>query len=165
MSTLTPIALALITLTILTGCVSATSPERPRYTGLDKINNAKRTQLIGEWSATELNPIANTESQTTFVEYRNDGTVSGTVPASKDSPSSLNELELSLSGNWTLEADVVIHRNMMVQSTDDSELGLLLNRAFENQAGMSSRANIYEISDNRIVMVGDDGKAVEYTRQ
>lgn len=156
---------ALASLITVTGCVSITPPSRPEYTGTDNIDQVQASQLIGRWSATELNPLPNTNPQTTFIDYNSDGTVSGIVPSSTDAPASIDNLELRLSGNWALQADVVEHRNIVIHSTDDSELGLLLNQVLQSQASISSRANIYEVSAERIVMVGEDGKAVEYLRQ
>ena len=151
--------------TILSACASLTPPARPGYSGADTINIAQATQLVGTWAVNDLNPYPNTEPQSTTIEYRDDGTVVGTLIPQGESSDALGNLQFELTGEWTLEGDTVIHQNVTMNSTSDSALGGLIGRVVNNQRGISGQANIYELSTNRIVMVGNDGTAMEYIRQ
>ncbi|MFK7857978.1 MAG: hypothetical protein AB8B64_04130 [Granulosicoccus sp.] len=158
------IALLLSTL-LLAGCSSLKAPVRPDYAGADSVNTANPAQLVGKWSVSDLNPYPNSEPQTTSIEYREDGTVTGIIIPKGEGMAALGNLEFELTGNWTLENDVVSHQNMKMNSTNDNALGGLVSKIVNSRPAISGQANIYELSDNRIVMVGTDGAAMEYVRQ
>ncbi len=160
----TPIALVGATI-ILASCASLTPPTRPDYTGSDDVQSAQTQQLVGKWAVSELNPLPQTEPQTTLIEYRSDGTVTGLITPSGEGLEALGNLQFELSGNWTLEADVVTHQNITMSSTRDDTLGSMISNMVNNQKGIAGQANIYELSADRIVMVGSDGAAMEYVRQ
>lgn len=164
--TLAPSLAALIAATIVvSGCASLKPPERPSYTGTDNIQTAKNDQLVGKWTVSELNPLPGTPAQTTVIEYRPDGTVTGLVSSSSEETAALGSLEFQLEGSWVLEADTVSHQNITMNSTRDDALGSMVSKLINRQKGISGQANIFELSDNRIVMVGSDGAAMEYIRQ
>ncbi len=149
----------------LGSCASFSPPERPSYTGPDTISQVAPAQLVGQWTVTELNPVPNTESQSTTIEYREDGTVLGTIAPTTQSTDALGNLSFQLSGQWTVEGDRVRHSQMEVNSTSDSAVGAMVSRLLNNTKGISGQADIYELSENRMVMVGTDGAAMEYIRQ
>lgn len=158
-------AVIILSATILSACASLTPLERPGYTGADTIDTAQATQLIGSWVVTDLNPLPNSEPQSTTIEYRDDGTVLGTLTPQGESADALGNIQFELTGEWVLNGDTVVHQNITMSSTSDSAMGDLLSRMVNNQKGIAGQANIYELSNDRIVMVGTDGAAMEYIRQ
>ena len=159
-----PIIALLLSATTITGCASLSSPNRPAYTGADNITSAQPEQLVGIWRVTRLNPVSGTEPQPTIIEYRGDGTVVGSTTIDGEGFGATGPLEFVLSGQWTLDADVVIHQNITMSSKDDSPIGSIISNTINNQKDISGKANIYELSANRIVMLGSDGDAKEYIR-
>ena len=158
------IIVLLISATMISSCASLSSPTRPGYTGADNISSAQPEQLIGIWRVNELNPISGSEPQPTIIEYRDDGTVVGNTTFDGEEFGASGPLEFILTGQWTLDADIVIHENIIMSSKDDSPIGSIISNVVNNQKGTSGKANIYELSANRIVMLGSDGDAKEYIR-
>lgn len=151
--------------TTLSACASLTPLKRPGYTGADTVDTAQATQLIGSWAVTDLNPFPDSEPQSTTIEYRVDGTVLGTLTPQGESADALGNIQFELNGEWLLNGDTVVHQNITMSSTSNSALGDLLSKIVNNQKGIAGQANIYELSTDRIVMVGTDGAAMEYIRQ
>ena len=157
--------ITILSAAILSSCASLTTPERPAYRGADLITRAQSTQLLGKWTVNELNPHPRSEPQNTTIEYREDGTIVGTLTPQGESAQALGNLQFAIAGEWTLDDDNVVHQNVTMSSTSDSTMGDLISSMINNQKGISGRANIYELGPNRMVMVGTDGAAMEYIRQ
>ncbi|MFK7997792.1 MAG: hypothetical protein AB8B87_26940 [Granulosicoccus sp.] len=159
----------LLLATLLAGCSTLKAPARIDYTGRDNVSIARTDQLIGTWSVSSLNPYPGVESQSTTIEYRENGTVRGIVipqeTSDEASQGTIGDIAFELTGNWELEEDVVIHRNITMKSTNDSAIGKLLSDIINSRPAIAGQANIYELSPDRIVMVGSDGNAMEYLRQ
>jgi len=157
--------ITILSAAILSSCASLPPAERPAYLGADLITHAQSTQLLGKWTVNELNPHPNSEPQSTTIEYRKDGTVVGTLKPQGESAQAFGNMQFELTGEWILNEDTVVHQNVNMSSTSDSTMGDLISSMINNQKGVSGQANIYELSPNRIVMVGNDGAAMEYIRQ
>lgn len=149
----------------LSACVSLTPPSRPAYTGADVVSNAEASQLVGNWRVTELNPYPDAEPQNTVIEYRADGTVRGEVTPGGESAAALGDTRFELLGTWTLDGDTVVHKDMKMNTIGGNRMASMMASMINSQQNISGSANIYELSANRIVMVGDDGNATEYVRQ
>jgi len=150
------------------GCASLAPPERPAYTGPDNISSAQSEQLVGVWLVTDLNPYPNSEQQSTVIEYRSDGSVSGLMELKGEQYESLaafGDMQFEMSGQWTLEGDTVTHKDIKMKSTKEGGLSTMMANMVNSQEGISGKANIYELSADRIVMMGSDGAAMEYIRQ
>ena len=159
------ISVFLLTAITLTSCASLSPPGRPGYAGIDNISSAQPGQLIGTWRVTDLNPIAGTEPNQTIIEYRADGSVIGNLRIDGEEFEAIGPIEFELTGQWTLNADTVIHENITMNSKSESEFGSLISNVINQQKGISGQANIYELSPDRIVMLSSDGAAKEYIRQ
>ncbi|MBX2881926.1 MAG: hypothetical protein KTR32_18405 [Granulosicoccus sp.] len=150
----------------LLGCASSTIRERTLYLGKDEIDKANPSQLVGVWVVRELNPLSDTSAQTTVVEYRANGTVKSTSTPTVETTDQAGIFAFELHGNWELQGDIISHSNIKMRVLSDdpvaTKLGNYLNNRSENVGGT---ANIYELDSRRMVMVGDDGTAMEYTRQ
>ena len=157
----------LATAIALTSCASLTPPERPAYTGVDSVSTATQSQLVGVWTVNNLNPYPDSEPQRTTIEYKADGSVLGQVIPEGESAKALGNMTFEMTGNWRLDGDVISHENMEMNiiTEDDNKLMNVLGNLFGKKNGLSGQANIYELSANRIVMVGADGGAMEYVRQ
>ena len=151
---------------VVTSCASLTPPVRPDYNGRDSVDNANPGQLIGKWVVTDLNPYPDAQPQSTIIEYLADGTVVGLIEPQGDSASALGNMKFQMSGNWQLNGDMMSHSNIEMSSSSDNQMGALISKLVNNSSkGIAGEANIYELSANRIVMVGTDGSAMEYVRQ
>jgi len=151
----------------LTSCAALSPSERPAYTGADSVSTAKTSQLVGVWKVTNLNPYPESEPQRTTIEYRADGSVLGTIVPEGESASAMGNMRFEMTGNWRLDGDMITHENMEMNviTDDDNKMMNVLGKMFGKKNGLSGQANIYELSANRIVMVGADGGAMEYVRQ
>ena len=149
----------------LSACVSLTPPSRPDYTGADSVNSAEASQLLGSWRVSELNPYPDVEPQNTVIEYRADGTVRGEVTPTGESAAVLGDTRFEFLGTWTLDGDTVVHKDVKMNTIGDNRMASMMANMINRQQNISGSANIYELSANRIVMVGDDGNAMEYVRQ
>jgi len=155
----------LLSVTMLASCTSFKAPVRPDYRGVDNVNTVDPTQLVGTWISTELNPYPGTKANSTPIEYRSDGTVKGTMTLEEEGMQALDDMKFELNGNWFLAMGVVYHQNITVKSLSDSALGTSISDLINRRPAISGQANIYEISDSRMVMVSSDGTAMEYVRQ
>ncbi|NND92085.1 MAG: hypothetical protein HKN42_14595 [Granulosicoccus sp.] len=159
---------AVVSLTIaasLAGCASMTPPVRPAYTGTDTVNSASKSQLVGIWTVTDLNPYPESGPQSTTIEYREDGTVHGMIIPQGESAEVMGNMRFELDGQWTLTGDTVSHQDIQMNSAGDNPMASLIGKMVNSRPGISGQANIYELSANRMVMVGSDGAAMEYVRQ
>ena len=151
---------------IVASCAALTPPVRPDYTGSDSVYKAEPAQFIGKWVVTDLNPYPDTPPQNTIIEYLADGTVVGLIEPQGESTDGLGNMKFQMSGNWQLNGDRMSHSNIEMSSSVDNQMGALISKLVNNSSkGIASQANVYEISANRIVMVGTDGAAMEYVRQ
>lgn len=148
-----------------TSCVSLKPPARPAYTGADTVNTATASQLLGAWAVRSLNPFPNEEPQETTIEYKEGGTVIGTLIPQGESVAVLGDIQFELTGNWILEGDQVIHSDIQMNANSENPMAAILSNAINNSEGIAGEGNIYELSANRMVIVGTDGSAMEYRRQ
>lgn len=150
---------------LVTGCSSLKAPVRPDYTGANNVITAEASQLIGTWVVTDLNPYPGSETQTTTIEYRDDGTVIGTMNPRGEGMEALGEMEFKLFGNWVLDGDIVTHQNVTINVNSDNAMAGIISQVMNSRPAVANTANIYELSDSRMVMVGSDGNAMEYLRK
>jgi len=151
-----------------TGCATLAPPERPAYTGTDNISSAEANQLVGVWRVKALNPYPDAPSQTTIIEYHADGRVGGKIQMNNDDPNRTDpfaDMQFDIQGQWVLNIDTITHKDIQMISTTDNAMSAMIANIINQQRGISGQANIYELSSDRIVMVGNDGTAMEYSRQ
>ncbi|MBX2885849.1 MAG: hypothetical protein KTR32_38185 [Granulosicoccus sp.] len=160
-STLVTLSLLLLTISLVS-CASA-PPKRTPYSGPDKVGAVDPAALVGTWSGRSLNPIEGEQFESAIYTYGEDGSASADIKTSGDNGF---PMELRVVGRWSAEGEFY---NLV---TDDVEfisevpaLVKILAKAITNSFKKSSGpANPYEVSANRIVMVGSTGQAVELTR-
>lgn len=151
---------------IVTSCASLTPPVRPDYNGRDLVDQASPAQFVGKWAVNDLNPYPDAPPQNTVMEYLADGTVIGLIEPQGDSADALGNMKLKMSANWQIDGDLMSHSNIEISSSSNSQIvSLIGNLVNKSSKGIAGKANIYELSANRIVMVSTDGTAIEYIRQ
>ena len=163
----TAAAAALGAATLLAGC-SLTPPERPAYTGTDRVGtDVDPASLVGAWRVTPLNPYPDEEPQDTIIEYRADGTLSGVLePRGEESIAAFGAgTSFTMSGDWTLVDGTVSHSDVRMESSSDNPLARLTS-GFINGTSLDidGTADILELEPDRIVMLGTDGAAMRYDR-
>jgi len=159
------IGLSLAVLFLATSCASLKPPVRPDYTGADSVDAANVSQLVGAWSVSSLNPYPEEQPQQTIIEYKQDGTVTGMIEPQGESSEVLGNMRFELTGDWTLIGDQVKHSNIEMNTSSDNAMGAMVSKLINNSKGIAGEGNIYEISANRMVIVGTDGSAMEYIRR
>lgn len=147
----------------LSSCISVSTPTRPAYDGIDSVSSALASQFVGAWRVTDINPSPNATPQETIIEYKSNGKVVGQVKT--NASQAAQNLTYQLTGNWTLEGDTITHSNIRMTSKSDDRVAQLLSAMINSSnQQLGGQANVYQLSDNRIVMVGTDGAAMEYVR-
>ena len=167
-------ALLLILAVLVASCSTLQSQDRPVYTIKDNVGHVvghvEPEQLVGTWIATELNPVAGNEPQSTTIEYHDNGVVTSIIELQMDSRTQPDDIAFELSGQWRVDRNVITHYDMQLKSLDDSDIGLMLSQLvneqtqLSEQSGISGEATIAEVSANRMIMLGTDGVAMEYKR-
>ena len=163
-------AMSLVIAIAGTGCASVQSPSRPAYTTVDTVSEVTPAQLVGTWTATELNPIAGSEPESTVIKYSDDGLVSSTITLQLGTATQPDDIAFELNGQWRINGDTVTHYDMQISSIDDSEAGSILSQLINDQTkhseqgGLLGEATVVEASVDRLVMIGTDGVAMEYVR-
>ncbi|MEE9320767.1 MAG: hypothetical protein V3U76_10010 [Granulosicoccus sp.] len=151
---------------LASSCASTKPPVRPDYTGNDQVSAVSAGQLFGKWLVTSLNPYPGEGDQQTVIEYHSNGTVSGQITLQSEAAAALGSTSLTMSGDWSVDGDIVSHANISMEESSGSAMGALLSKMINSSSrNVAGSANIYELSDNRIVMVGSDGAAMQYIRQ
>ena len=153
------------TLLLASGCAAFAPPERPRWEGVDQVGEVAAERLVGRWRVTPLNPYPDQEPQDTVIEYRADGRVLGEIEPGGESAAMLGDTRFLMSGRWALESGVVRHSEIEMQAESDNPLARLMSDMINGmQRDLGGEADIQEISDRRIVMLGSDGAAMRYDR-
>lgn len=156
----------IVTAIVVSGCSSLKPPVRPDYTGTDQVTMAKPAQLLGTWTVIDLNPYPESDPQSVTIEYKQDGSVHGLIIPQGESAAALGYMKFNLTGFWQLDGDTINHTKLEMESAgDNNQLGSFISKMVSKHQSVSGQANIFEISESRIVMVGRDGNAMEYTRQ
>lgn len=163
----TILAISLTLSSILaSSCASTKPPPRPDYTGNDQVSAISADQLVGTWLVTPLNPYPGEGDQETVIEYLGNGTVSGQITPQGEGAAALGSTSFTMSGDWSVNGDTVSHANISMEENSGSTMGALLSQIINSSThNVAGSANVYELSDNRIVMVGSDGAAMQYVRQ
>ena len=151
----------------VSACVALTPPDRPVYTGPDVVSSIDASQLVGSWVTRELNPFPGEDvQQESTIEYRDDGSLRGLLIPKTEGATVLGEMKFEITGNWQVDGDTLIHTNIEVNSTSDNAMGAMISQMMNSSArNIAGTANVYEATADRIVMVGEDGAAIEYRRQ
>lgn len=154
---------------ILNSCATNNAPVRAHYVGPDYISSADARCLIGRWLTQELNPIENQPPQETLIEYRSDGTVTGTVSlalADETQAPGADAFHVLITGTWSLQKDLITHSDIKMESLNDDAVSMLLSEVINNSSHeLGGAANIYELSASQMITVGADGVAIQYFRQ
>lgn len=156
--------LCIACLCLLSACASVNNKNHIRVS--DTVGQIDDRLLVGKWKVRELNPGSDAQAPETIIEYHDNGSLTGFITIS-DTSSASGNLSFDVQGNWYTEGELLKHADMHIQSTSQSQLGQLMSNLM-NQSGnnLGGMANVYDISANRIIMVGtrDDDSAMVYTR-
>ena len=158
---------ALLALLVSGGCATfAPAPERPPYGGTDQVGEVSPGSLVGTWRVTPLNPFPEQRAQETVIEYRADGSVTGRVDPDERSLALMGEdARFEITGRWSVEGGLVTHDGMEVDVVSGNALANVVGGIVGGaMSDVASRADVYELGTDRVVMVGDDGAAMRYER-
>ena len=149
------------------GACAGSVPERPAYDAPDRVGDVDPARLVGVWNVTPLNPYPEQPEQSTVIEYRSDGTVVGEIdPGDVDPTAALGgDLRFEMTGNWAVADGSVAHSDVKMEALSDNALARFVSGLINNaRRDLGGSADIRELDDDRIVMLGDDGAAMRYDR-
>ena len=105
---------------VLASCASLTPPVRPACAGADMVDTAQASQLVGNWTVTNLNPYPDSGTQAITIRYLADGTLQGEIMHQGEAAAALGNMQFMLTGEWQLYADTLTHRNAELNTSGPS---------------------------------------------
>jgi len=187
------VSAGLISALLLTasGC-GTTPPKRNAYPGSDLVTSVNKNALVGTWQATILNPLEFETDISTVITLNADSTfLSKTdVPPKYDGDPGVS---MESSGRWQVADGTLMYSDVKIEKSeikkpddvgDDPQSQALWEQAtgglmqfaanattsyLNNQNAEDNAVNIFELSQQRIVLVGVNPQgsnpvAMEYTR-
>ena len=164
MQTITRIFTVSLAIIFISGCATMSQPKRTVYTGADNVGTVTPEMLIGNWNVKLLNPIEGETVSGVKANYGADGTVVMNVtPQSSASP--MGTIALEMVGAWSIEGDnVAVQLKSMKETSGNKMASMIVGMMGNMKEKMGGKANIYEASSDRVVLVSDEGQAQELTR-
>lgn len=145
----------------LAGCASSAPPPPPPYSGPDNVGAVNKNMIIGQWSGRLLNPVQGQPNNGFTAAFNADGS---TVYDVTDTQSGMG-LKLQMVGTWSIQGDQITTQLDSVREVSGNALGGLMAKMMSGMRDrMGGSANVYEASANRLVLVGKEGQAQEFTR-
>jgi hypothetical protein len=158
-------AVVLLVLSLLISACSSmmSKPTREAYAGPDNITTVEKAMLVGLWNGRSLNPIEGESAQFT-VNYLANGQVVTLLDNAAQS-SALGNMKFEVSGTWQVQGEQLVQQAGSVREVSGSKMGGLMAGLMNGmKKEMSGTANVYEATEQRVVLVSDDGQALELTR-
>ncbi len=164
MQTLSRVFTVSLAIIFISGCASMSQPKRTAYAGTDNVGTATPEMLIGNWSVKLLNPIEGENTLDVKTSYNSDGSVIMTA-LTQQSANPMGTIALELTGAWSIEGDsVAVQLKSMKETSGNKMASMIVGMMGNMKEKMGGKANIYEASADRVVLVSDDGQAQELTR-
>lgn|GEM_PF-1576213 len=152
------LAAALAACLALAAC-SSLIPKPPEYTGADSVDSIPAEAFVGSWKMIALNPVDDGEIPERQLTYAADGSYTGTVVPTADMASVMGSDPILLSGNWRVESGYLVHDNAELELPGDGMVARMAAAMMKSRPPIVARANVYERSAKRIVVVTDEGYA------
>jgi len=146
----------LLGMSLLTAC--GAPPERQPYQGEDRVGAVSPEQFVGNWNVRILNPIADEDKGTIRYSMSSTGAFVSTVVPPNEQAEALGPMQFKGTGIWRIDGDRVYSQIDSFEETTGNPYGGLM-KAFMNtfKSRMSGTVNPYEVSQNRMIFVSDDG--------
>ena len=75
------------------------------------------------------------------------------------------DIRFEMTGNWAVADGSVTHSDIKMEALSDNALAKFMSGLINSaQRDLGGTADIRELGDDRIVMLGDDGAAMRYDR-
>ena len=153
------------TLVITTACSISGPPQRDTYTGQDLVGDVDAEQIIGVWDVSPLNPLEGQPQQRTRIRYKQNGRVIGKLQWPDDRETSIGDMTFGFNGNWHVDGEYIVHADVRMREISGSAYGDIISSMTNNsQRNLASRANVHELTADRVIMLGTDGVAMRYER-
>jgi len=158
-------AIATALLVVFLSACSTTSMNSPPkiepYAGKDNVGAVNDSMFIGQWTVRQLNPPEGVPQSDSLATISKDGSI---VVISDSAASGVN-LKLQMTGTWQASGNMLKTQMESIKEISGNPMGGLLVKMMSSMtADMSGEAEVYEATQNRFVVVGKEGVAVEYTR-
>lgn len=160
----TIIGLALVVVAALGGCTSFAPKPPPPYAGADTIEAVDATAFIGDWRLIALNPREDDEVPERTLTYASDGTFTGEIQPTADMAEMTGGQPMTMSGSWRVDGGALVHATQELKMPGEDLASRLASSFLKNRPSLAARAEVYEISPTRIVIVSDDGYATAFER-
>jgi len=146
-------ALLLVTIFLVAAC--GATPKRTPYSGADQIGEVDPALLVGKWSISVLNPIGEENNSTITQSFNQDGTWESIVIPPAEQTEQFGPLQYKGHGVWQVNGESIVSNLDGLEETTGNKLGGMMKAIASALIPKSSSANVYEISDSRIVLVHD----------
>lgn len=146
---------------LLCSC-STGQPVRTPFITPDLVQAVSQDMIVGRWAVRILNPLEGEPASGGVVEYKSDGTVF----AQSASNSAGVDMQFEMNGTWATEGEMVRATMESIRETTGNPVAQLMLSLLDSlKETHSGTANILEASQNRLVLVANDGgQAQELTR-
>jgi len=141
----------LVSICLLSAC--GTTPKRAPYSGADQIGEVDPTLLIGNWNISVLNPIGEENNNSITQSFNQDGTWESIVIPPAEQTEQLGPLQYKGHGGWQVNGESIVSNLDGLEETTGNKLGGVMQAIVAALIPKSSSANVYEMSDSRIVLV------------
>jgi len=147
----------------LTAC-SSLIPKPPEYTGADSVDAVPAEAFVGRWRMVALNPVDDSEVPERELTYEADGTFTGMIQPTADMIAAMGDEPILLDGTWSVSEGYLVHDTSEVKLPGDGLLSRMTAMMTGSRSLVASRANVYERTRDRIVLVTDEGYANAFER-
>lgn len=150
------------------GCASLipSEPERPDYLGADEVTTVSPDMLTGLWDVTILNPIEDEANELDQVSFGEDGSYQGQFTVDEEEDGMPEDMTFRVTGRWSVSGESVVLSDGEVEAVDDEDGFGQMVTGFINRYMRDTDAelNVYEASEDHLVLVDEDGQARRYDR-
>lgn len=145
---------------LLVGVVSmsacGTPPKRTPYAGPDQVGAIEPAQLVGKWKMSVLNPVGEENASTVTHSFNRDGTWVSTVIPPQEQTEQFGPLQYRGNGAWQVNGDSILSNLENMEETTGNKFGAIMQAVASAFMPKTTTANVYEISESRIVFVYEE---------
>lgn len=150
---------ALLVATLLLAGCSSLIPKPPEYTGSDSVDAVDGSAFLGSWRMVALNPANDDEVPERDIEYTDDGRFTARIYPTLDMAATMGNDPIEVSGDWRVEGGMLVHDSTELSVAGDDLVSRMMESMMRSRPPIVARADVYEVSGQRIVVVSEDGYA------
>lgn len=141
---------------VCTVSACGTTPKRTPYSGADQVGEVDSAMLVGKWNISILNPVSGEDSSTITQSFNQDGTWESIVVPPAEQTAQFGDLQYRGHGQWQVNGESVVSKLDGMEETTGNKFGGMMQAIVSALIPKTSTANVYELSESRIIFVHDD---------